>query len=240
MEDNKVGRFRSIHLEHDKHGTAVTASTPYQKPLPELVDWWYSHCLGYGDRPMTKPLKVLDLALKRQSISVGIGQICQYVSQNVNPGIADTLMNMFTTYHTAALRAENSRNILAMEQERNENVARAPTAALQPPKKKRRTEGSTEIERRDEISMLEGSAKLDLIRDYHQQLLEKVGGKKQRLDEKSKRFYNRHVPKILTCLDDHCGGNVQRFLQTYGQNFKTTKHECKCVPEAAEATTRTV
>ncbi len=35
-EDNQVGTFKSIFLEVGQHGTAITSSTPFQKPLREL------------------------------------------------------------------------------------------------------------------------------------------------------------------------------------------------------------
>ena len=52
FERNKVGRFCTIGLLTQAHGSAKTDSTVYQRPLPKLCDLWYSIFLGYKDIPI--------------------------------------------------------------------------------------------------------------------------------------------------------------------------------------------
>jgi hypothetical protein len=66
-QHNQAGTFNSIFLEGGHHGTAITSSTPLQKPFPELVDWRYSTCLGLGDGGIsTRPIKVIRVALRQR------------------------------------------------------------------------------------------------------------------------------------------------------------------------------
>lgn len=63
-DSNCVGAFKSRHLNVDVHGTAVTPSTPFQKKLPDLCDWWYKEVVGLKKCPFDCPQEILKLALQ--------------------------------------------------------------------------------------------------------------------------------------------------------------------------------
>ena len=63
-DSNRVGAFKSRHLNVDVHGTAVTPSTPFQKKLPDLCDWWYEEVVGLKKHPFDCSQEILKLALQ--------------------------------------------------------------------------------------------------------------------------------------------------------------------------------
>jgi hypothetical protein len=74
--DNRVAPFKSIFLEIGTHGSAMTSSSAYQQPLPELAQWWYSTCLGLRDLPVAnRPLQVLQLACNHRPRRHGVEEI---------------------------------------------------------------------------------------------------------------------------------------------------------------------
>ena len=95
---NRCGPMKSRHLVKHLHGTAITPSTPYQKDLPQLVDWWYDTCLGLKDVPFSEPISILNLALQDRSSSpcstVDFNTVQRSISAHISdPGIVRTLMS---------------------------------------------------------------------------------------------------------------------------------------------------
>lgn len=65
---NQVGPYQSTVLFPGSHGTGVTPSTPYQKPLPLLAQWYYEVELGMGTRPLDRahPCRLLTISFLRK------------------------------------------------------------------------------------------------------------------------------------------------------------------------------
>ena len=228
MENNTVGRFRSIHLEVGQHGTSVTPSTPYQKPLCQLVDWWYSHCLGYKDRPMTEPLRVLTFALRRTPDVTTMNELRVYAFKNVQPEVASKMMNLFKKFHHDAIQAEVQKTLLGVRSRDQDSIQQPEVATVSPIAKRQRRQGDIELRGRTTMTKTKGLQKLATIKQAHGQLETDCNGQKELLNSASKRWYNRHCVKVCKCLFEHLNGNDALFLSLYGESFKTEKHECQC------------
>ena len=76
-ETNCVGCFCSIYLEDGSHGSAHTASTPFQHPIIKLCELWYSIFLGYGETRVTDLNRqlVLTTALKKKNTVSDLSQL---------------------------------------------------------------------------------------------------------------------------------------------------------------------
>jgi hypothetical protein len=231
-EDNQVGTFKSIFLEVGQHGTAITASTPLQKPLPELVDWWYSKCLGLGDRPITRPIEVLSLALRQKPQLYSMAAINEKLKNSViDPRERAEISGMIHEHNLHSVRQESRRMLESLERARDTSGTGTVLASMvSPPAKRQRSErtGLVELEGQDQLKTLKGLAKLEFLLSKEAQLFETTSGDKEKLTASSKRWYNRHVAKPLQCLHSDLNEDSQAFLQRYGQNFTTTKFQCTC------------
>jgi hypothetical protein len=236
-KDNEVGIFKSIFLEVGQHGTAITSSTPFQKPLPELVDWWYSTCLGMGDRPITRPIEVLTLALRQRPRLRDLAAIKDRLGNTIQDSQElEFVMQMLTDYNHHCVRQENLRMLEQLERARDTSAPTTGATAvlapmvLPPAAKRTRREGTVlvELQGQDHLKTLEGLGKLEFLLCKEAELLEMTSGDKEKLNPSSKRWYNRHVAKAVLCLHSHLSDDSQAFLQRYGHKFFTTKFKCSC------------
>jgi hypothetical protein len=235
-EDNEVGTFKSIFLEVGQHGTAITASTPFQKPLPELADWWYSTCLGMGKRPITRPVELLVLALRQKPKLRSLDAIKDRIGNSIrDPHEVEFVIQMFHNFNLQCVRQEN---LCMLEQLKRARDTSAPTTGttvvlasmVSPPAKRKQREGTdlVELQGQDQLKTLKGLEKLEFLLSKEAELFEIASGDKEKLNPSSKRWYNRHVAKALLCLHSHLNEDSQTFLQRYGQKFTTTKFRCSC------------
>jgi hypothetical protein len=231
-EDNQVGTFKSIFLEVGQHGTAITSSTPFQQPLPELVDWWYSTCLGLGDRVITRPIEVLSLALRQRPKLRSMDALQERLKHSIkDPQEVEHVLQVFHELRLESVRQENLRMLENLERARDTSGTTTVLASMvSPPAKRKRSEGTdlVELEGQNQFKTLKGLAKLEFLLSKEAELFRTTLGDKEKLTASSKRWYNRHVAKALLCLHLHLNEDCQAFLQRYGQKFTTTKFRCSC------------
>jgi hypothetical protein len=120
-KDNQVWICKSIFLEVGQQGPAIT--TPYKKPLPELVDWWYSTCLGMGDQAITRPVKVLTLALRQRPQPHSMNAIKDTIEDCMRNSVWDPtklefIIQMFHTFNHQCVGQENLQMLEQLERAR--------------------------------------------------------------------------------------------------------------------------
>ena len=89
QNNDAVGEFHACFLlVGSSGGDQVTASTRYQKPLPELADWWYSTCIGYGNNndPLRSPISLMEQVLATRASVQDFDELKQHLFEKLkNP-----------------------------------------------------------------------------------------------------------------------------------------------------------
>jgi len=229
--DNKVGMFKSIFLEIGTHGSAVTSSAPYQKPLPELARWWYSTCLGLRDRPVgNNPVEILLLACNVRPRCQGLDEIKVNLLNCIpNPSKVNGLMDQIQNYLDKERREITARILQDLEASRSQpreasQEVLSPAAVPQ----KRRIIGTIDFHNTKKRKGERGNDHINFLLEKKKEFIEKTGGQQMKLTESARRWYSRHVVKCLMCLEDHLKGDRATFLEIYGEDFTTTRWSCRC------------
>ena len=235
--ENHVGRFKSRHLNVDVHGTAVTPSTPFQKALPDLAQWWYEKCLGLEQRPFERPMDVLALALQEKvpgSNTVDFDTVQKTISTHVQDcDILCAIMKQVKALAFTHSKRENAELLRRLEGEKlspvgmevtkgQKNSASGSVSSVSIPSR-----GSIELPTQGLISLSTTVQKLAFIQAIYQQFLDKTGGDKEALTPASKRWCNRYF-RVVDCLNKHLRGNVASFIEEYNcaNDFYPSKFKC--------------
>jgi hypothetical protein len=198
-DNNCVGTFKSIFLEVGQHGTAITPSTPFQRPLPELAHWWYTTCLGLsGSVISSKPVEVLNLALQKKPKPCNMDAIQARLSKSIpdDPQEVERLMAMFLENSQQQVRQENIRMLENLARGSGTTVPPTELAPMvSPPAKRQRIAGTPKIELDDRphLKQMTGATRLEFLLSKEAEFLAKAFGSKKNLTDGSKRWYNRSV-----------------------------------------------
>jgi hypothetical protein len=150
-----------------------------------------------------------------------------------DPNEVGALMEEYNSIRQESVRNETSKILSTVEEQRVAAVAAGATATpvhvpISPPKRTRKKRaGNVELEDTERIKHLKEHEKLDFILAKEAELLLKAEGEKERLTENHKRWYNRHISKVLLCLNGCFRADTIAFVLKYG-DFKTSKFECTC------------
>ena len=248
-DSNRIGKFMSRHIEADTYGVGTSFSTPFQKSLPLLAQWWYDKCLRMEGKPFSDPKVVLDIALLRRradgASTVDLSTIQSALSTHIRDNdVLNALMRQVRQLTVITSSNDNSsllrqiqdlqaaqprpdiRAVLAQRTRRNAPPPPVPTSSL-----------STDLPRGSIPLSIEGfaalkstDAKIAFLRTVHNEFLQVTnGGDKEALLPAHKRWYNRYVP-ILHCLAVHHNDNVESFKLEYNcpNNFAPSKWICTC------------
>ena len=228
----------------DVFGTGITPSTPHQKPLPDLVQWWYDVCLGLAGIPVKNPVEILVLALrKKERDTVGEAGIKNLLSMHIkDTKLIGSLMGEITTFVHSYSTKENGELLKRIQELKNDDTYEqdsdcTPNSAAPPTPVGQSTSGNAkrkkklvELSTKSFSSLSDTVSKLQFVRKIHKEFLEKTeGGKKELLSPGSKRWYNRYV-KVLVCLEDHLGGDIDQFIEQYNcmNDFFPSRFKCTC------------
>ena len=251
MDSNRVGLFKSRHLNSDVHGTAISPSTPYQKTLPDLCDWWYRDCLGLKDRPADRPRELLKLVLQERSTDISTINFNTYKrtlrSQIKDPDVIWSLMRQVQTLafvysnqvngellgkaDTRDTRDDSSSGKRDSCSEDRDSILHDTTMEASPTFQSnvRIKKGKIELDYK-EFGMCKGTIdKVKYIERVRNDFISRCGGRKELLTPGSKRWCNRYFC-IVECLEIHCGGSVKKFMEEHNcpNDFPPSKFSCKC------------
>lgn len=232
QEDNSqnlIGVFQSIYMDIGAHGSSINPSTPYQKDLPLLAIEWYDNILGLKGRSMVeRPVEVLNLAVKQVPVASELGELKTLVEKiTKNHHDVNNLMRAFT-----AILAKKDKEVGARVQEQLESTrALGNGSVAMPLVVTRKSTAGTSVKyalSTKNYKGLVGVAKIDFFLGRQAEMMEQCGGKRTKMSDKDRRWYSRHVDPPLKCLHECLKGDKHRFLEIYGDKFKTAGWKCKC------------
>jgi hypothetical protein len=228
--DNEVGAFHSIFLEIGNHGSAITSSTPYQKALPELAQWWYSSCLGLKDRPVgNRPVEILYLACNHRPQLHGMDLLQARLTTNIhNANEVNEIMDIFRGTMAEHTREAVASIHLQLEEARAQSTQPSQEVLVSVTGKKKDYSGNVQFSETKLQKSIKGNDRIEFLLAREREFQEKTGGQKSKLTEAAKRWYNRHIVKCLVCLNTHLKGDRAAFLDIYGATFMTTTWTCRC------------
>ena len=239
---NVVGPFRSRHLSQQPYGAIATSSTPFQKPLPELVQWWYNDCLGMKGKPFDMPVSILENVVLVRRDPTGpisnLDDLAQLLSTHISSQeIVKTLMAKITAVthvHSSRVNADLLGQLEALK------ISNLPTAAPLPVLREVRATREQPIKSTPKTGTLSlvipsfrCTTTLDKLRICTsvrtEFLLGPAKGHLKMLLPAPKRWIIRNMG-MLHCLETCCGKSEQRFVEIYGTNVSIGKKNwiCKC------------
>lgn len=106
------------------------------------------------------------------------------------------------------------------------SVLQPPTSARPPPAKRPRAFGHFDVPARKQLCSLRGEAKLSMLKTIRQEIDAMPEG--EGFCNALRVFENQVLSPALRCLENHCNGDEQQFVQRWGQNFRTSKFSSTC------------
>lgn len=253
--NNRVGVFQSIFLEPGTYGSGLTPSAQWQRPLPELVDWWYTDCVCMDTSRLVRPVELLHFVCHiKPKLTGGIDGYKQEIQKHIKDhSIVDDLIKKLgellietvkketnaiqqlleekrtnTNETTLALNTTDGgpgSSIIANHKSITKNCKQPASGAQQG-----RTAMATPLIRLDRAlpPKCKGVAKIAFLHRVRDQFNEQAEGKLCMLHPACSRWYRRNVKTVLHCLDVCLHGSTSKFVDVYGEKFTTTNWECRC------------
>ena len=247
-ESNRIGLFMSRHLMDDSYAQGTTWSTPFQKDLPDLVDWWYNKCLHMEGKPFSSPITILEIALKERSpngcSTVNFSTVEKSLTEHIrDSSLVQGLMEQVRRLTYLTSMHENSE---LLQRLKNMQAQAAGPSIKQVLLQKKRAasaistmeENSTLIPRksvyltRSRFSECKTTeSKIEFLRVVHEEFVSKTnGGDKEALTDACKRWYNRTYIAVQ-CLDRHFSGDMAAFKSHHNipLDYVPGNFKCPCL-----------
>jgi hypothetical protein len=232
-----VPRFRTAYIADVQLGGAVVRSGE-----------------GRGSRPSTSLVTAADAFTKHQvssDLHENIAMVCESFAtpyNQRNDGQTGSLSESYTKLlsylneHLPSEKASHASKLLQnatqaasraarvqCQNRAEERTNRAEESSTMLPPKRRRTDsrgGDNDLPGRDVVRKQPNTAaKLEVMKE----LLRRTPEEMNELTEGARNFVLRVLKPIMTCLRDHCGDNVGRFVARWGENMSHStfaKHCC--------------
>jgi hypothetical protein len=235
--NNRVGRFMSIFLQPHTHGSAATSSTPYQKDLPDLVEWWFVKCLGLDPMVSLNPVQLFHLVCSQRTPAKGLDALKQVLLEKISDaGMVDSLLAQIND-----LVHERSRQRIQLLQQHHEDiksivVTHGSTSTVS--QLSTDMNGSANVQDlpsesakivlpRTGFAKAKGRDKISQLLACRDHIANNAGGDVSCLQRLCRKWYMKNL-SILVCYEDHMHCSMTGFLSLYGNQFKTSKWKCKC------------
>lgn len=238
-EEQRVGPFRCRYLTRHQHGATNSSSTPFQKPLYELVHWWYDHCLQMRGKPFLSPISILVHALKPRDEGLLINFSTVEKSLSASVGDPALLRNIMAQVKALCISHSNQVNnrLLCENEALIETASSVQRPVLTPAREAlrgmlrtvspRSSTSLLDLTSTQDVRKLPTDEKLAVILSVRRQFNELAHGVRERCNARSKTWMIRHF-KVLPCLDNHFHGDIAAFALRYGARFAIKPWKCNC------------